>query len=74
MVDFYLAQTQEAGPQRVAALTKSIKDFDAIYQNYREVFLGWRHTSGTRILQELASSLTPRTLTKKSWPATSGTS
>ncbi|MGO9113503.1 MAG: hypothetical protein ACLP9L_30090 [Thermoguttaceae bacterium] len=54
MVDFYLAQSQEDGPQRTAALTKLIKDFDAIYQDYREAFLGWKaHFFHGRILQEL---------------------
>ena len=47
MVDFYLAQTQEAGPKRTADLTRCIKEFDAIYQEYRETFLGWRAISGT---------------------------
>ena len=52
MVDFYLAYTLE-GAERTAALTKSIKEFDAIYQDYREAvyereaFIGWRATSGT---------------------------
>src|SRR5208337_3779951 len=57
MVDFYLAQTQEEGSQRTDALTKSIKDFDAIYQDFQEVFLGWRaHFWHARILQELGKT------------------
>ena len=54
MVDFYLAQTVEDGPQRTELLTKSIKEFDAIYQEYRETFVGWKaHFFHGRILQEL---------------------
>jgi tetratricopeptide (TPR) repeat protein len=54
MVDFYLAQTREATPQRTEELNKLIKVFDAIYQEYREAFLGWRaHFWHGRILQEL---------------------
>jgi tetratricopeptide (TPR) repeat protein len=61
MVDFYLAQTLEDSSQRTAALTKSTKDFDAIYQAYREAyddpgkaFLACRaHFFHARILQEL---------------------
>lgn len=57
MVDFYLAQTQEAGAQRTAALTKCIKEFDSIYQDYKELFLGWRaHFWHGRILQELGET------------------
>jgi len=54
MVEFYLAQTREEGSQRSDALTKSINDFDAIYHDFQEVFLGWRaHFWHARILQEL---------------------
>ena len=54
MVDFYLAQSQEEGPQRSAALTRSIKEFDSIHQDYRENFVGWKaHFFHGRILQEL---------------------
>ncbi len=57
MVDFYLAQTLEDGPQRTEVLTKSIKEFDAIYQDYREAFLGWKaHFFHGRILQELGQT------------------
>ena len=62
MVDFYMAYTQE-GAERTAALTKSIKDFDGIYQDYREAvfereaFVGWRsHFWHARILQELGQT------------------
>ncbi|MEI8375580.1 MAG: hypothetical protein WCJ35_22390 [Planctomycetota bacterium] len=64
MIDFYLAQTQEEGSQRTAALTKSTKDFDSIYQEFREAsqdqrraFLGCRaHFWHARILQELGQA------------------
>jgi len=64
MIDFYLAQTQEDSSQRTAALTKSIKDFDSIYQEFREAsqdqrraFLGCRaHFWHARILQELGQA------------------
>ena len=54
MVDFYMAQTQEAGAERTAALQNSIKEFDAIFQDYRDAFPGWKaHFFNGRILQEL---------------------
>ena len=62
MVDFYLAQTQEEGARRTEALNKSIKDFDGIYQDFREkqnigeAFIGWKaHFFHGRILQELGN-------------------
>ena len=76
MVDFYLAQTQEEGPQRTDALTKSIKEFDAIYQDFREALpRDGGPTSGTAgFSRNWARSATPRTSTKKWPPATSATS
>ena len=60
MVDFYLAFTLPPGGERTAALTKCIKEFDAIYQAFRETqivgkaFVGWRaHFWHGRICQEL---------------------
>ncbi len=54
MVDFYLAQTQEDSSARTAALEKWLKEFDTIYQDFREAFLGCRaHFWHGRILQEL---------------------
>jgi len=57
MVDFYLAQTQAEGSPRTEALTKSIADFDAIYHDFQDAFLGWRaHFWHARILQELGKT------------------
>jgi hypothetical protein len=42
MIDFYLAYTEEASSQRGAALTKCAKEFDDIFQDFRDVFLGSR--------------------------------
>jgi tetratricopeptide (TPR) repeat protein len=54
MIDFYLADTQEAGAERTTALTKCIKEFDKIFQDFRESFLGMRsHFWHARTLQEL---------------------
>ena len=59
MIDFYVAQAQAA--QRTALLDKLTKDFDAIYQDFREALpgtrralLAWRaHFWHARTLQEL---------------------
>ncbi len=59
MIDFYVAQAQAA--QRTALLTKLVKDFDAIYQDFRDALpgtrralLAWRaHFWHARTLQEL---------------------
>jgi hypothetical protein len=63
MVDFYLAQTQPDGPERTAALTKTMKEFDAIYQDFRaygdsrKAFLALRaHFWNGRLLQELGNA------------------
>ncbi len=64
MVDFYLAQTLGTGSDRTAALTRCIKEFDAIYQDFREAsedarktFLGCRaHFWNGRIVQELGQT------------------
>jgi len=75
MVDFYLAQTQQSGPARTAALTTCIKEFDDIYQDHRERFVGWRaHVWHARILQELGQPSDAKDIYKKWSPATSGIS
>jgi tetratricopeptide (TPR) repeat protein len=64
MIDFYMAQTQGDGPQRTAALSKLVKDFDGVYQDFREAiqdphkaFLSWRaHFWHARILLELGKT------------------
>ena len=57
MVDFYLAQTLEDGAAAHRRADKSVKEFDAIYQDFREAFLGWRaHFWHGRILQELGKT------------------
>jgi hypothetical protein len=57
MIDFYLAYTQEEGSERTAALTKCAKEFDSIYQDFRDLFLGWKaHFWHGRIMQVLGQT------------------
>jgi hypothetical protein len=63
MIDFYLAYTQETGSERNAALNKCVNEFDSIFQDFRDDFLGWRaHFWHGRILQELGQTEDARDL------------
>jgi hypothetical protein len=53
MVEFYIALTEESVAERNAKFAKVAKEFESIYKDFDEEFVGWEaHYWNARILQE----------------------